>query len=83
MNSSFSTLLASLLEMLSDILDMTEQLHTASIEYTVLRHEGLPCGLKVTIQCLLAEQKPMITPKELHDIVKKRVKDKKTVTTNC
>ena len=68
MNSSFSTLLASLLEMLSDVLDMTEQLHTASMEFTVLRDNGLPVGLEITIQCLLAEQKrgPSHAGKEKH-----------------
>jgi len=57
MNSSFSTLSVSLLEMLSEILDMVDQLHTASIEYTVLREEGSVIGVTFTIQCLLAEQK--------------------------
>jgi len=43
--------------MLSDILDMADQLHTASIEFTVMREESVPIGYIVTIQCLLAEQK--------------------------
>jgi len=65
MSSSFSTLSGSLLEIWSDILDILEQLHTGSIEYTVMREEGRPVGLEVTIQCLLAEQKPeMIINKE-------------------
>lgn len=60
MNSSFSTLSDSLLETLSAILDTLEQLHTASIDITVMRDNGLPVGLEVTIQYLLAEQKPKI-----------------------
>jgi len=38
-------------------LDILDQLHTVSIEFTVMRDEGLPVGLEVGIQCLLAEQK--------------------------
>lgn len=57
MSSSFSTLSASLLEMLSEILDMGAQLHTVSIEYIVMREKTVPIGLEVRIQCLLAEQK--------------------------
>jgi hypothetical protein len=60
MNSSFSTLSASLLEIWSDILDIRDQLHTASIEFTVLRENNVPIGLEVFIQCLLAEQKPPV-----------------------
>ena len=71
MNSSFSTLSASLLEMLSDVLDMTEQLHTASMEYTVLRDNGSPVGLEITIQCLLTEQKPHVQLKnQISDVEK-------------
>jgi hypothetical protein len=57
MSSSFSTLSASVLELLSEILDIQDQLHTVSMEYTVLRAKGQPVGLEVTFQCLLTEQK--------------------------
>jgi hypothetical protein len=43
--------------MLSDILDILPELHTVGIEFTVLRHKGSPCGLEISIQCLLAAQK--------------------------
>jgi len=42
--------------MLSDILDTLEQLHTVSIEFTVMREKGLPIGLEINLQCYLAEQ---------------------------
>jgi len=48
---------ASLLEIVSDTLDILEQLHTASIEFTVTRDKGYMVGLEVTYQFLLAEQK--------------------------
>lgn len=57
MSSSFSTLSESLLETLSAILDMLDELHTVGIEFTVMRHENSPIGLEITLQCLLAEQK--------------------------
>lgn len=57
MSSSFSTLSGSLLEMLSEILDILDLLHTASIEFTVLRESGSQIGLEIIIRCLLAEQK--------------------------
>lgn len=76
-----------LLEMLSDILDTVEQLHTVSIEFTVLRENSLPIGLEIHLQCLLAEQKQKKTKKELEDIVAIALNDlqelKETVTTNC
>ena len=71
MNSSFSTLKGSLLEIVSDILDMLEQLHTASIEFTVKRDSGHIVGLETTLQCLLTEQKEM-------GIVKSSLKDVET-----
>jgi len=49
---------ASLLEIVSDILDTLDQLHTVSIEFTVLRENGQPIGLDLHLQYLLAEQKP-------------------------
>ena len=71
MSSSFSTLSDSLLETLSAILDTLEQLHTASIDITVMRDNGLPVGLEVTIQYLLAEQKPHVQLKnQISDVEK-------------
>ena len=57
MSSSFSTLSGSLLEMLSEILDLDDLLHTASMEYTLMRESGHVVGCTITFQCLLAEQK--------------------------
>ena len=64
--SSYSSMLsASLQEILSEILDMGDQLHTASIEYTVMRESGQQIGFEINIQCLLAEQKEDSLRKEL------------------
>lgn len=57
MTLSLSTLSASLLENLSEILEYHEQLHTVSIEFTVLRENGRQIGFEVFTRCLLAEQK--------------------------
>lgn len=65
MSSSFSTLQGSLLELLSEILDTLEQLHTASIKFTVKRENDYPIGLEINISCLLAEQKPKETDKTM------------------
>jgi len=75
MNSSFSTLADSFLEMLSAILDTLDQLHTVSIEFTVLREKSLPIGVEFTCQCLLAEQKPHVRIVHLKNDVKKPKKD--------
>ena len=75
MNSFFSLLSASLLEIWSDILDIADQLHTGSIEFTVTREEGVPIGLEVRLQCLLAEQKQ----DPLTRIPKKDVKEDKKI----
>ena len=64
MNSFLSTLSGSLLEIVSDILDTLEQLHTASIEFTVLRENKRPTGLEVHLRCLLAEQNDTCMPAE-------------------
>ena len=47
----------SLQEMLSAITDTLDDLHTASIEFTVRRDRGLPVGLRIEVEVLLAEQK--------------------------
>jgi len=57
MNSSYSTVSDSLLETLSEILDLAEALHTVSMEYTLLREKERVVGFTITFQCLLAEQK--------------------------
>lgn len=56
MNSSFSTALDSAQMMLSDVLDILPLLHTVGIEFTVLREKGLPVGLIINLQYLLAEK---------------------------
>ena len=71
MNSSLSTLSGSLLEIVSDILDTLEQLHTASIEFTVSRDNGRPVGLEVHLRYLLAEQNHTCAPKKDGTYVKK------------
>jgi len=87
MSLSFSTLSATLLEIWSDILDIQEQLHTASIEFTVLRENRSVIGLEVGIRCLLAEQKETSKAKmkRIIDECEAEIKRLKglTVTTNC
>ncbi|MBA7531852.1 hypothetical protein ES705_24076 [subsurface metagenome] len=75
MSSSLSTLSASLLEMWSDILDMLDQLHTGSIEFTVLREQSAPLGLEINIRCLLAEQKDTSLTRIPEKDVEKGTKD--------
>ncbi|GAI13755.1 unnamed protein product [marine sediment metagenome] len=70
MSSYFSTLSGALQEILSEILDIADQLHTASIEYTVLREKGFQIGYEINIRCLLTEQKPPTAKEELDRIVK-------------
>lgn len=55
----------------SEILDILDQLHTASIEFTVSRDKCSVIGLDVTIQCLLAEQKPHVRIVHLKNDVEK------------
>lgn len=57
MSSFFSTLLGPLQELQSEIMDILDLLHTASIEFTVVREGNCVIGLEVRVQCLLAEQK--------------------------
>jgi len=57
MSLFFSTLAESLLTELSLNMDILEQLHTVSIEFTVMRENSLPVGLEVNIRYLLTEQK--------------------------
>lgn len=71
MSSYFSTLSASLQEMLSEILDLGDLLHTVSGEYTLMRESGRVVGFTITLQCLLAEQKPMQGKKKQISNVKK------------
>jgi hypothetical protein len=71
MNSSFSMPLAAVLEMLSEFLDMLPQLHTVGIEFTVKRENGLPIGLDISLQCLLAEKtETSLTRIPLQDVEK-------------
>jgi len=77
----------SLLEIVSDILDILEQLHTVSIEFTVTRENDCIVGLESTFQCLLAEQKldfPVKITEKNVDLVRKAIKKyDKTVASNC
>ena len=57
MSSFFSSLAESLLTELSMNMGILEQLHTVSIEFTVMRENTSVIGLEVNIQYLLAEQK--------------------------
>ena len=69
MSSFFSTLSASLQEMLSEILDMGDLLHTASIEFIAVREKSVPIGYTITIQCLLAKQKKLTLDEKCKKIV--------------
>jgi len=83
MNSSFSMLSGSLLEIVSEILDILELLHTVSIEFTVLRENSSILGLDIQIQYLLAEQKQTSKPKDHKTCWETFKKDVETVSANC
>jgi len=72
MSSFFSSLAESLLTELSLNMAMLEQLHTVSIEFTVMRENSLPIGLEVNLRYLLAEQKRTCYQKIATDIVETR-----------
>ena len=79
MSSSFTILSGSVQEMLFTFLENLQLLHTGSIEFTVLREKGLPIGLEIHLQCLLAEKKQGKTVLvDLNDVETDPAKPKRT-----
>ena len=71
MSSSFSTVSASILKMLSEIYALPQPPLTVGIEFTETREDSSDISLKIGIQCLLAETPGEINLKEPQKGLKK------------
>lgn len=61
MNSYYSTARVLLLKIASNILDTLEELHTVSIEFSVMREKGVPPSFAIDILYLPVEKKKQIS----------------------